>query len=322
MVKNGGAREALASTRSILFDKTGTITLGEPTVREIHAAPDRDSLEVVTLAATLSQGSTHAVSRAIVRYVDASGIILLAPGEVEESPGEGIWGQVQGHQICVGTFAFVARHVANDGWFNVAEERVNEHSGLMTAIGVDGKMVGLLVFQDEVRAEAKAVLTALRDQGIPRIGLVTGDRLMVARAVAGDVPFDHIEVGATPAGKVDVVLREKKRGVVAMVGDGVNDAPALAAANVGIALGAKGAGASAEAADVVVLVDGLHPLQMAFKIAQRSFRIARQSVLVGIGLSTAGMILGALGWLTQIEGAIAQEIIDVAVILNALRALR
>jgi P-type E1-E2 ATPase len=178
------------------------------------------------------------------------------------------------------------------------------------------------VFYDEVRPETAGVLEALREGGIKRIGLLTGDRLMVATAIADGLSFDHIEAGATPAGKVQIVLREKQQGVVAMVGDGVNDAPALAAADVGIALGAKGAGASAEAADVIVLVDGLQPLPMAFAIARRSFTIARQSVRVGIGLSSMGMILAAFGFLLPIEGAVAQEIIDVAVILNALRALR
>jgi cation transport ATPase len=322
MVKNGGALEALASTRSVLFDKTGTITLGEPVVKEIHCAPNWSDTELLAIAGGLSQGSTHAVSKAIVLYADKAGIGLHVPKDVEEVPGEGIFGSVDGRVIQIGTFTFVARNVSHDDWFATAESIVAQHSGLLTAIGVDGKMVGTLVFNDEVRPESASVLSALRAGGINRIGLLTGDRLMVATAIADGLSFDHIEAGATPAGKVQVVLREKQQGVVAMIGDGVNDAPALAAADVGIALGAKGAGASAEAADVIVLVDGLQPLPMAFAIARRSFRIARQSVRAGIGLSSIGMILAAFGWLLPIEGAVAQEIIDVAVILNALGALR
>ena len=322
MVKNGGALEALASARSVLFDKTGTITLGEPVMKEIHCAPNWSDTELLAIAGALSQGSTHAVSKAIVLFADKTGISLHVPKDVEEVPGEGIFGTVDGRVIQVGTFAFVARNVSHDDWFATAESIVAQHSGLLTAIGVDGKMVGMLVFNDEVRPESASVLRALRAGGINRIGLLTGDRLMVATAIADGLSFDHIEAGATPAGKVQVVLREKQQGVVAMVGDGVNDAPALAASDVGIALGAKGAGASAEAADVIVLVDGLQPLPKAFAIARRSFEIARQSVRVGIGLSSIGMILAAFGWLLPIEGAVAQEIIDVAVILNALRALR
>ena len=322
MVKNGGALEALASARSILFDKTGTITLGEPVMKEIHCAPNWSDSELLAIAGALSQGSTHAVSKAIVLFADKAGISLHVPKDVEEVPGEGIFGTVDGRVIQVGTFGFVARNVSHDDWFASAESIVAQHSGLLTAIGVDGKMVGTLVFDDEVRPESASVLRALRAGGINRIGLLTGDRLMVATAIADGLSFDHIEAGATPAGKVQVVLREKQQGVVVMVGDGVNDAPALAASDVGVALGAKGAGASAEAADVIVLVDGLQPLPKAFAIARRSFKIARQSVRVGIGLSSIGMILAAFGWLLPIEGAVAQEIIDVAVILNALRALR
>ena len=322
MVKNGGALEALASARSVLFDKTGTITLGEPVVKEIHSAPNWSDTELLAIAGVLSQGSTHVVSKAIVLYADKANIGLHVPKNVEEVPGEGIFGSVDGRVVHIGTFGFVARNVSHDDWFAMAESIVAQHSGLLTAIGVDGKMVGTLVFNDEVRPESASVLNALRAGGIKRIGLLTGDRLMVATAIADGLSFDHIEAGATPAGKVQVVLREKQQGVVAMVGDGVNDAPALAASDVGIALGAKGAGASAEAADVIVLVDGLQPLPKAFAIARRSFDIARQSVRVGIGLSSIGMILAAFGWLLPIEGAVAQEIIDVAVILNALRALR
>ncbi len=322
MVKNGGALEALASTRSILFDKTGTITRGEPSVKEIHRAPDWTEQALMATAGALSQGSTHTVSKAVVAHADRLGLVLQVPEGVEEVPGEGVFGRVGAQLVHVGTFAFVARHVSRDRWFGEAEALVSARSGLMTAIGVDGELAGIIVFFDEVRAEANDVLQALRAAGITRIGLLTGDRLMVANAIADGLSFDHIEAGATPAGKVEVVLREKQRGVVAMIGDGVNDAPALAAADVGIALGAKGAGASAEAADVIVLVDGLSPLPNAFAIARRSFRIARQSVRAGIGLSSIGMILAAFGWLLPIEGALAQEIIDVAVILNALRALR
>jgi heavy metal translocating P-type ATPase len=321
IIKNGGALEALAATRSILFDKTGTITAGHPVVKEISQAPPWTTETLLAVAGSLSQGSTHSVSKAIVRQADDMGLAMQVPAQVVEIPGEGVSGFVAGKEVYVGTFAYVSGHVSLDGWFSSAEALVAAGSGLMTAVGIDGKMDGILTFEDVVRPEAKAVLMALRAGGIKRLGLLTGDRLIVATTIAIGLSFDHIEADATPAGKVEAVLREKRLGVVAMVGDGVNDAPALASADVGIALGAKGAGASAESADVVVLVDGLQPLPAAFNIAKRTFAIARQSVGAGIGLSAIGMILAALGVLLPIEGAIAQEIIDVAVILNALRAL-
>jgi len=321
IVKNGGALEALAATRSILFDKTGTITAGQPLVKEVNQAPTWTKDALLAAAGSLSQGSTHFVSKAIVRYADHLDLRMQVPTHVVEVPGEGVLGSVGGKEVCVGTLAYVAGHVSRDGWFSAAAALVAGGSGLMTAIGIDGKMAGVLTFEDAIRPEAKAVLTALRENGIERLGLLTGDRLIVATKIAGLLSFDHIEADAKPAGKVEAVLREKRLGVVAMVGDGVNDAPALASADVGIALGAKGAGASAESADVVILVDSLQPLPAAFDIAKRTFAIAKQSVWAGLGLSAIGMILAVFGVLAPIEGAVAQEIIDVAVILNALRAL-
>jgi heavy metal translocating P-type ATPase len=321
LVKNGGALEAMAETRSILFDKTGTVTKGEPSVTDIHLAPGWTRADLLVLGGGLSQASVHAVSVTLTRYVQKSGIVLTAPKGVVETPGEGLSGTVDGHRVVMGSFAFVARQAGPGGWTALAEKIVEAQPGMVTAFAIDDALVGLIVFQDEIRPEIGAVLEQLRQLGMKRIGLLTGDRLAVAEMVAKGLSFDHLEAGVTPAGKVTAVLSEKQFGKVAMVGDGVNDAPALAAADVGIALGAKGAGASAEAADVVLLVDKLTPLPEAFGIAQRSFAIARQSVWAGIGLSVVGMIAAAFGALLPVEGAVAQEIIDVAVILNALRAL-
>lgn len=321
LVKNGGALEAMAATRSILFDKTGTVTKGEPTVTNLHLAPEWVRADLLALGGGLSQASVHAVSVTLTQYVQKAGIALPWPTNVVETPGEGLSGEVAGRRVMMGTFAFVTRQTGQGDWTAAAEEIIATQSGMVTAFAVDDALVGLIVFQDEIRPEIGTVIERLRRLGIRRVGLLTGDRLAVAELVAKGLSFDHLEAGVTPAGKVKAVLSEKQFGRVAMVGDGVNDAPALAAADVGIALGAKGAGASAEAADVVVLVDQLEPLPEAFGIAQRSFAIARQSVWAGIGLSTLGMIAAAFGALLPIEGAVAQEIIDVAVILNALRAL-
>ena len=321
LIKNGGALEAMAATRSILFDKTGTVTKGEPVVADIHLSPGWTCERLLALGGGLSQASVHAVSVTLARYVEQSGISLVTPKDVIETPGEGLSGEVSGRRVVMGTFTFVARQAGQGDWTPVAEGIVAAQSGMVTAFAVDDAMVGLIVFEDEIRPEIGAVLERLRLLGIKRIGLLTGDRLAVAEMVVKGLSFDHLEAGVTPEGKVKAVLSEKQFGRVAMVGDGVNDAPALAAADVGIALGAKGAGASAEAADVVVLVDRLEPLPEAFGIAQGSFVIARQSVWAGIGLSSLGMIAAAFGALLPIEGAVVQEIIDVAVILNALRAL-
>ena len=321
LVKNGGALEAMATARSLLFDKTGTITVGEPSVAQVLVDPEWNEADLIQIAGTVAQSSSHSVSKALAHYAKQTSRLLSHPSHVMEAPGEGISGEIEGRRVYFGTFEFVARHVRPSGWVENARSVVGQQEGLIAAIGIDDRLVGLVIFHDSIRPEAADVIQALRQCGFKRIGLLTGDRRQVAEAVADGLFFDHIEAGATPAGKVNIVLQEKKRAVVAMVGDGVNDAPALAAANIGIALGAKGGGASAEAADAVVLIDRLAPLPEAFQIAQRSFRIAKQSVFVGIGLSAIGMVSAAFGYLRPIEGAVLQEAIDVAAILNALRAL-
>ncbi len=322
LVKNGAALEAMASARSLLFDKTGTITVGEPSVLKVHIDPVWNETEIIKLAGSVAQASSHSVSKALSAYAAAGSPLFSHPNHVVETPGEGIAGEIEGRHVYFGTHEFVSNHARQSGWIENANAIVSRQDGLIAAIGIDGQMVGLVMFHDAIRPEAVTVMRGLRRCGFKRIGLLTGDRRQVAEAVADGLSFDHIEAGATPAGKVNVVLNEKKLAVVAMVGDGVNDAPALAAANVGIALGAKGVGASAEAADVVILLDRLDPLPDAFRIAQRSFTIAKQSVFAGIGLSAVGMLAAALGYLRPIDGAVLQELIDVATILNALRALR
>jgi P-type E1-E2 ATPase len=201
------------------------------------------------------------------------------------------------------------------------------HPGLVAgsvivAVAVDGRMAGHLVMSDPLRADAPEMIAALRREGVSRILLATGDRAEVARHVTEGLGLDAIRAGLSPDGKVLLVVSERKNGPVMMVGDGVNDAPALAAADVGVAMGARGAAASAEAADVVLLVDRVNRIGAGIEIARKSRRIALQSVVAGIGLSVLGMIAAGLGYLSPVQGALIQEVIDVAVILNALRALR
>jgi len=204
-----------------------------------------------------------------------------------------------------------------------SSERPTFTSGsVLVSVAVDGHMAGHLVMADPLRDGVGRMLDRLRRQGVERILLATGDRADVAERVTSGLGLDGIRAGLTPDQKVLLVLTERKQGRVMMVGDGVNDAPALAAADIGVAMGARGAAAAAEAADVVLLVDHVDRLASGIEIARRARRIALQSVIAGIGLSVIGMIAAALGYLTPVEGAVLQEVIDVAVILNALRALR
>jgi P-type E1-E2 ATPase len=239
---------------------------------------------------------------------------------VMETPGEGLTGRVDGHAVVVGGFHFVAGKVGGAALYKLSRERAPGAIGV--AVAIDGKAAGVMILSDALRTGTEQLLHALRALGIARIVLATGDRRSVARFVSMGLSIDQVRSELTPDQKILVVLSERKNGPVMMVGDGVNDAPALAAADLGVAMGAKGAAASAEAADVVLLVDELDRILPAIQIARRSRFIAWESVVAGIGLSMAAMVAAAFGYLPPVQGALLQEVIDVAVIFNALRALR
>ena len=318
LIKGAKPLEALARIKTLILDKTGTLTDGRPQIVCIETHGQMSQDDILYFAAALDQASKHPIAQAIVAAAQARGTPLPVPQNILETPGEGVSGTIDGRKVVVGGAAFVAAQVGGS----------NPQSTLITAgsvivsLGVDGKLVGHIVMADALRSGTADLLAGLRRLGIDRIILATGDRRAVAEAVTEGLGLDAIRADLTPDQKVLLVLTEHKRGPVMMVGDGVNDAPALAAADIGVAMGARGAAASAEAADVVLLVDDLNRLLPGIEIAQRSRRIALESVVVGIGLSILGMIAAALGYLTPVQGALAQELIDIAVILNALRALR
>jgi len=318
LIKGAKPLEALARIKTLILDKTGTLTDGRPQIVCIETHGQMSQDDILYFAAALDQASKHPIAQAIVAAAQARGTPLPVPQNILETPGEGVSGTIDGRKVVVGGAAFVAAQVGGS----------NPQSTLITAgsvivsLGVDGKLVGHIVMADALRSGTADLLAGLRRLGIDRIILATGDRRAVAEAVTEGLGLDAIRADLTPDQKVLLVLTEHKRGPVMMVGDGVNDAPALAAADIGVAMGARGAAASAEAADVVLLVDDLNRLLPGIEIAQRSRRIALESVVVGIGLSILGMIAAAFGYLTPVQGALAQELIDIAVILNALRALR
>jgi heavy metal translocating P-type ATPase len=321
LIKGGKALESLAQVRSLVLDKTGTLTVGQAKILSIQTSEGLGQDQVLRLAASLEQASKHIVAQTVVEEAKSKeGLLLAVPSEVAETPGEGIVGTVEGHRVVVGGINFVAGKIGN------ARMSLPQHDAfpgaLTMAVAVDNTFAGFLVFADELRTGTKTLLTQLRGIGIQRIVLATGDREEVARRIADGLSLDLVRSELTPDQKVLVVLSEHKNGPVMMVGDGVNDAPALAAADVGVAMGARGAAASADAADVVLLVDHLDRILPAITIARRSRFIALESVRAGIGLSTLAMIAAAFGFLKPVEGALLQEVIDVAVIFNALRALR
>ena len=320
LIKGGQALETLARVRSLVIDKTGTLTHGRARVVSIDVASGQSADELLRIAASLDQASKHMIAQAIVEEAQKKGLQLAVPGDVVETAGEGLEGRVEGHHVVVGGYRFVSERVLGVG---LALWRADRPAGAAAvAVGIDGKFAGVLILADELRAGTQALLQSLRALGVERIVLATGDRHDVAELVARGLSIDALRSELTPDQKTLVVLSERKHGPVMMIGDGVNDAPALAAADLGVAMGAKGAAASAEAADVVLLVDQLDRILPAMEIARRSRFIALQSVYAGIGLSVAGMIAAALGFISPVQGAVMQELIDIAVILNALRSLR
>jgi heavy metal translocating P-type ATPase len=320
LIKGGKAIENLARVRTVVIDKTGTLTIGQARLIAIHVDSGNTANEVLRIAASLDQASKHVIAQTIVDEARNKGLQLAVPTDVVETPGEGVVGRVDGRRVAVGGLRFVAGRVARSDASPLPHDR--PPGALAVAVGIDGRLSGVLILADELRAGTEAMLSELRALGIERIVLATGDRQEVARFVATGLSLDLVRSELMPDQKILVVLAERKNGPVMMIGDGVNDAPALAAADVGVAMGAKGAAASAQAADVVLLVDQLDRILPAIRIARRSRLIALQSVIAGIGLSALAMVAASFGLLVPAEGAVIQEVIDVAVIFNALRALR
>ena len=321
VVKGGAVLEALADSEILLFDKTGTVTTGRPTVAEVIVGPAVDSAEVLRLAASLDQVSPHVLAAAIVHAARERGLELAMPTETEEVSGRGVRGRVDGHEVAVGNGPWTCV-TGHEPWVIRARQRSEFDGALTVFVAVDGVAAAALILTDPIRPDAAHTIRRLRRSGIQRVVMVTGDRAEVAASVGSMIGVDDVQAQQSPADKVDVVRRESLRGPTIMVGDGINDAPALAAAGVGVAMGARGATASSETADIVLTVDRLDRLGEAHLIARRSRTIATQSVVTGMALSLIAMACAAAGLLPATSGALLQEVIDVAVILNALRALR
>jgi heavy metal translocating P-type ATPase len=317
LVKGGGALENLARARVLILDKTGTLTSGSTTLAPRFTADGIDADEALRIAASLDQASNHVIAELLVRIAHGRGFSLSTPSAVREESGAGIEGVVDGREVAIGSVAFVRSRAEAPAGLDRA--KLDDGASLV-AVAVDGRFAAVFEIVDAIRPEAQESIALLRRLGVRRAVLATGDHAAAARRVAERFGFDAVRADLAPEAKVDIVLAERPNGAVIMVGDGVNDAPALAAADIGIAMGSGAAGAT-EAADVVLLADDLARIPRAVSIAQRSRRIAQESVGAGIGLSTLGMIAAALGYIPPVEGALIQEVIDVLVILNALRAL-
>ena len=321
VVKNGGVLERLARCTTVMLDKTGTLTVGQPAVTAVVPAGGVPPEEILALAASLDQASGHVLAAAVVRAAAERGCPLVPPADVTEQPGQGIAGTVAARQVRLGRAQWAAV-TGTPPWVKAVRRRAWLDGALTVFVAIDGRPAGAILLEDRIRPDARQTIRALRRGGITRIVLATGDRADAASAVGALTGVDEVLAGLTPAGKLDAVRREQRRAPVIMTGDGINDAPALALADVGVAMGARGSTASSEAADAVLTVDHLGRLGEVAALARRTRRIALQSVLAGMGMSLAAMGAAAAGLLPAVWGALLQEAIDVAVILNALRALR
>jgi heavy metal translocating P-type ATPase len=312
IVKHGRAIEQLGLARAVVFDKTGTLTLGHPSVAHVDVLDGVAAPELLRLAAAVEQLSSHHLGRAVVDAGRAQFSSLPPVTGFRETPGLGVSGRVDGRLVSVGSPRYL-----RDAGVPLAD---GPSEGTAAYVAIDGRVAGTIEFADRIRHQVPALLQRLTVLGVTETVMVTGDREAPAEAIAAQAGIRTVHANLLPADKVTAVRDLTQRyGAVMMVGDGINDAPALAAATVGVAMGAHGTAVSAEAADVVLLVDDIARVGDAIAISRRMRRVVLQSIGVGLGLSFALMVVASLGHITPAVGAVLQEALDAAVILNALR---
>ncbi len=321
LIKGGRPFEALARVHTVMFDKTGTLTVGGARLVAIETAPGESPDNVLRVAGSLEQASHHVVAAAIVEAAQRKGLELAVPSHVRETQGSGLEGVIDGETVRAGSQQLIYGPRKPEEWALRALRRAAWRSALSVFVTLNDRTIGVLLLGDELRRETPHAVQALRTAGVSRIVMLTGDRADAAETIGAALDLDAVLADRVPSDKVDAVATEQRLNPTVMVGDGINDAPALAAASVGIAMGARGASASSEAADVVILVDRLDRVSDAVSIAKRARHIAVQSIVAGMAMSGIAMAFAAVGWLPPVAGALTQEAIDVAVILNALRAL-
>ncbi len=324
LIRTGGAIEALGSATAVLFDKTGTITIGRPEVSQVIPAGTIDENELLRLSAAVEQGSSHLLARTLVSEATQRGQSGSHAVSVVEYAGEGVEGQVEGKIVAIGGRAFVAgRYPSSSADIEQFEHADGEAAALRAYVAIDGVFAGVIEYADMIRPGIAAFVADLRAMGLRHIMLLSGDREENVKAMAIESGIDEWQGDMLPGDKVRVVKQLMSAGEsVVMMGDGTNDAPALSTATVGVALASHGRGIATEAADVILLADDPSRLLAGIKISRRTMRVARQSIRYGLGISAVGMAFAAAGMIPPIAGAALQEAVDLAVIVNALRASR
>lgn len=314
IVKGGGVLELLASARTAVFDKTGTLTRGEPALVAIRSTRGFGDDEVLAAVASAEQYSSHVLAASMIAAARERGIPLAEAAWAREEATNGVRAGIAGREVVVGKFAFVREHAPDAARTTIAPGE------LAVYVAIDGRYAGALLARDRLRPDARAMLARLDELGVHRTMMLTGDAKATADHIAAELGITSVRADCLPADKVHEVAAIAERPVI-MVGDGVNDAPVLAAADVGIAMGAKGATAASESASAVILVDEISRVAKAVEIGRDTVRIALQSIWIGILVSVALMLVAAFGVIPATIGALLQEVVDLVTILAALRAV-
>lgn len=321
IVKSGGTLETLGAVRTAAFDKTGTLTYGRPELLAINPATGPDGRprftqeELLRLTGSAEQYSIHVLADSIRAAAEARGLELISASEAHEEATNGVQAVLTGRRVVVGKSAYVAENTTG---LELAELQPGQSA---VYVGVDGIFAGTVILSDRLRSNAPATLAELQRLGVRHRMILTGDAQSTARHIASQAGIDDVEADLLPADKVRLVRGAEPRPVM-MVGDGVNDAPVLAVADVGIAMGARGSTAASETADVVIIRDDISRAAVAVSVGRRTLRVAKESIWVGIALSIVLMLTAAFGVIPAIIGALLQEVVDVVAIANSLRAMR
>jgi heavy metal translocating P-type ATPase len=313
IIKNGATLEKLARIKTVAFDKTGTLTRGEPEVANILPTKGVAAKELLGIAASAEHQSAHVLARALQVAAKYRGIKLATAHSVKETTAQGVQAIVNGHAVLVGKLGFLTMHGLD---VPASSAGAGETAVYVAQSGI---YMGSIIFADQIRQNSKKTLAQLVGLGIQHTFMLTGDGQATAKRIASELGIENIRADCLPKDKVETVKNLPDRPVM-MVGDGVNDAPVLAAADVGMAMGAKGSTAASETADVVVLVDDISRSALAIAIGKHTMFIALQSIWAGIIISVGLMIVAATGTIPAVVGAGLQEVVDVVVIFNALRA--
>jgi heavy metal translocating P-type ATPase len=315
IIKTGSALERLAEVKTVAFDKTGTLTHGTPTVGIITTFGSYSQSDILAAAASLEQDSTHVLAKAIVNAAAGKNLNVVKAKHLQESPGHGLQAKVGKNNVIAGKLSYLKEQ----GVVIPAKFSEGDIKSTVTFVAINGNLAGIISFSDEIRAESIPMLERLRQLGVKNILMVTGDNKIAAAAVAKKLQISEVISEALPADKVRALEAASPR-PVAFVGDGVNDAPVLTASDVGIALGARGSTAASESADVVIMLDDIAHVSKAIEIAKNTFKIAKQAILAGIGMSIVLQLIFFTGKFKPVYGAAVQELVDVSVIFIALRA--